>query len=133
MHDDGPVINVRLINVDGGSGFGQNLKALIDTGSDKSLVYISTPKILKAKPISRDTIVSHIGGSETPQLSYRLKLVILDDCANRVFEVPNMQFTADRWSCPDRYEVILGRDFLKEATFTYNGPNSVFTLSFPHI
>ena len=96
--------------------------AILDTGSDITIVSYEIVSKLQLRPIDSQKSISFRGlGRETQGIPYRIKLSFddLDYISSKVIAVPDDILQG---------ETIIGRNVLNRYAITFDGPKLVFTI-----
>ncbi len=108
-----PVLRVQLCVPDHAPGFRVHT-ALIDTGSDGTMVPLTLLEHLGVPVAHMVTVRSHIGDNVYRAAVYRVDLVI-----DEQLRLPAIDVVSDDWGD----EVILGRNALNRLRLFLNGPD----------
>lgn len=97
----------------------QSHTALIDTGSQRSLIKLGLPAALGMKEIDK-TSVTLAHGKSVPAIRYMGQITFEN---GKHFLCSFVELSLD-------YDVIIGRNILAQGLMTYDGTNGVVTLAF---
>jgi hypothetical protein len=106
-------------------------RMMVDTGAQRTLVDDRLPAQLGFKPLRYEQM---IGVSQKPELYpvYKMSIAIMMDAGHAGYV--QVQFHADIVGMPtpgaaQQHNGLLGRDFLRQFKFVYDGPAGEFHLS----
>lgn len=131
LRKDGPTVEIRvepvldaqrLMRADGDEVPSISIRALIDTGASGTLVQTSVIKRLGLEWIGTVLLTTPSTTKPLERYEYRVRVVLSDAIA----------FETDVVEAPlagQKVQCLIGRDILDYVVFTYDGPNSRFSIT----
>ena len=104
-------------------------RAIIDTGADQSCIAASLARLLRLRPIDTKRILTPAGSPLEAQVYWALVEFPGASLEPRGLGVLGASL-ADERILGEPIVMLVGRDLLKQAHLTYDGPRGVFTLRF---
>lgn len=131
LRKDGPTVEVRvepildaqrLMRADGDEVPSILIRALVDTGASGTLVQTSVIKRLGLEWIGTVLLTTPSTTKPLERYEYRVRVVLSESIA----------FETDVVEAPlvgQKVQCLIGRDILEYVVFTYDGPNSRFSIT----
>lgn len=131
LRRDGPVIEVQVepvlaaqqvMQADGDEVISVSCKALIDTGASGTLIQTSVIERLRLEQIGTVLLTTPSTTRPLVRYQYRVRIVLSKTIAFETNIVEGALVGQD-------IECLIGRDILEQVVFTYDGPNSRFSIT----
>ena len=131
LRRDGPIIKIQgkpvlaaqeVMQADGDEIISVPIRALIDTGAFGTLIQASAIKRLGLKQIGTVLLTTPSTTKPLIRYQYRVRVVLSKTIAFETNVVEGALVGQD-------VECLIGRDILDEVVFTYDGPNSRFSIN----